>query len=74
MKIENRSDYAFENDQHGNPLKPGCRVLSKPDGYEGWADFVGRIQTDISELFIAGKFTYKLKRAVPLAYLDFFNP
>ena len=34
---------------------------------------VGRVETHISEIFLAGETAYKLKRAVKFPYLDFSN-
>ena len=38
------------------------------------SEAVGRVETHISEIFLAGKRAYKLKRAVKFPYLDFSTP
>ena len=48
--------------------------LSRPDTYGGGNREVGRVETHISEIFLAGELAYKLKRAVKFPYLDFSTP
>ena len=45
--------------------------LSDPASYGGGVERVGRIETHISLVFLAGPRAYKLKRAVRYPYLDF---
>ena len=47
--------------------------LSRSDTYGG-GDTVGRVETHVSEIFLAGARAYKLKRAVKFPYLDFSTP
>ncbi|MGI9355851.1 MAG: AAA family ATPase [Rhizobiaceae bacterium] len=51
---------------------PAIEFLSDPSSHGG-AD-VYRIETHISEIFLAGDRAYKLKRAVKLPYADFSSP
>ncbi|MGI9355613.1 MAG: AAA family ATPase [Rhizobiaceae bacterium] len=51
---------------------PAIEFLSDPSSH-GSAD-VHRIETHISEIFLAGDRAYKLKRAVKLPYVDFSSP
>jgi hypothetical protein len=48
--------------------------LSRPETYGGGNGAVGRVETHVSEIFLAGKRAYKLKRAVKFPYLDFSTP
>lgn len=48
--------------------------LSRPGTYGGGKEAVGRVETHISEIFLAGARAYKLKRAVKFPYLDFSTP
>ncbi len=48
--------------------------LSRPETYGGGNGTVGRVETHVSEIFLAGKRAYKLKRAVKFPYLDFSTP
>ena len=45
--------------------------LSRPESYGGGVAAVEHIQTQVSEVFLAGRRAFKLKRAVRFPYLDF---
>jgi hypothetical protein len=50
------------------------RLLSDPGQYGPGVDRVERIETHVSEVFLAGDRALKLKRAVVFPYLDFSTP
>jgi len=50
------------------------RLLSDPKVFDGGAGEVERIETHVSEVFLAGERALKLKRAVVFPYLDFSTP
>jgi len=45
--------------------------LSDPASYGGTVGPVKRMETHVSQVFLAGERAYKLKRAVRFSYLDF---
>ena len=47
------------------------KSLMKPDAYPDPTDGVRLVQTHISWIFLAGKFAYKIKKAVNFGFLDF---
>lgn len=47
------------------------RWLSRPESYAHRPDRVERIQTHISQVFLAGEYVYKLKKPVRYDFLDF---
>ncbi|MBI2977714.1 MAG: aminoglycoside phosphotransferase, partial [Rhodospirillales bacterium] len=50
------------------------RLLSDPKVFSVGSGPVERIQTHVSEVFLAGERALKLKRAVVFPYLDFSTP
>jgi aminoglycoside phosphotransferase family enzyme/predicted kinase len=50
------------------------RLLSDPSTYGPGVEKVERVETHISEVFLAGERALKLKRAVVFPYLDFSTP
>lgn len=48
--------------------------LSKPQAYPHPADDVELVETHISQVFLAGEYAYKFKKALDLGFLDFRAP
>lgn len=62
-------------DSHGETAQAETvAFLSAPESYPERPGRVGRLQTHISHVFLAGERAYKLKRAVTLPFLDFGTP
>ena len=51
--------------------KPVVDALMKPEAYDENVSEIALMQTHISFVFLAGKFVYKVKKAVDFGFLDF---
>ena len=54
-----------------DPQREVVAFLRDPSSYPSGAGTVELVETHASLVFLAGRYAYKLKRAVKYAYLDF---